>query len=368
MKPDLKPNTHWRPPVAHVARPNFGGKEVTCSADSDDNEDFFNRNTEPRIEIIEGLHREGQLATIAGPFGVGKSPLLANLTICLLNGLPFCGRNVSKRPVVVFDFETAGPDFRRNLRNVADRLGVRTPSVPDELEVYLEHDAGDEPATQELLGLVKSESSEIRMQFLRRTLKNKPNAYVIIDPLEMLFRIDTGKKVPVLKLYSDLRNLLSEYSSASAMLTFNMRKRDKRVRPPDLLTDPRGWLEEVCGTLDIANRSDVRLGMDFYREDLKVINGIRRGEEMNPLILRSVGEQPDKLAGFDLCPPHELPLNCTLSAKQLQYWLRLPSTFRFEDMADVTVPRSSLWRLIQRTKSLGLIEERDGSWHKVTTG
>src|SRR5262245_28379826 len=121
-------------------------RELNCPDDGD----FFDRNTKPRAEILEDLHREGQLATLAGSFGVGKSPLLANLTICLLNGLPFCGRNVSKRPVVVFDFETAGPDYRRNLRNLSERLGVRTPSVPVELDVYLEHDAADEPATQKL--------------------------------------------------------------------------------------------------------------------------------------------------------------------------------------------------------------------------
>src|SRR5215468_109078 len=149
-----------------------------------DSQDFFDRNCEPRKEIIEGLHRESQLATIAGPFGVGKSPLLAHLTVCLLNGIPFCGRNVTKRPVVVFDFETAGPDYRRNVCNVADRLQVSRPSVPRELEVYLEHDSADEPATRKLLNLVKSDSLENRIQFLRHIFADKPNAYLIIDPLE----------------------------------------------------------------------------------------------------------------------------------------------------------------------------------------
>jgi hypothetical protein len=42
--------------------------------------------------------------------------------------------------------------------------------------------------------LLKSEGPENRIQFLHRILKDKPNAYLIIDPVEMLFRIDTGKK------------------------------------------------------------------------------------------------------------------------------------------------------------------------------
>ena len=54
--------------------------------------DFFKRNTKPKAEIIEGLLCEGQLAAFAGPFGVGKSPLLADLTVCLVRGINWCGR------------------------------------------------------------------------------------------------------------------------------------------------------------------------------------------------------------------------------------------------------------------------------------
>ena len=55
------------------------------------------------------------------------------------------------------------------------------------------------------------------------------------------------------------------------MNTFNLRKFGDKDRRPNLLTNPRDWLEEVCGTLDILNRSDMRLGMDTHDDDVKVI-------------------------------------------------------------------------------------------------
>jgi hypothetical protein len=48
---------------------------------------FFERNDEERKEIIEGILREGQLAAFAGAFGMGKSPVLADLAVHFIYGL-----------------------------------------------------------------------------------------------------------------------------------------------------------------------------------------------------------------------------------------------------------------------------------------
>lgn len=135
------------------------------------------------------------------------------------------------------------------------------------------------------------------------------------------------------------------------------------MKRPKLLTDPREWLEEVCGTLDILNRSDVRLGMDIHDEDVRVINGIRRAEEMCPLLIRPVTRN-DVLAGFELCPPNDLGLKAVFTPKQLDYWDKLPAKFRFEEVADQSVPRASLKRLLDRAKSVGIVEQDNGAWQK----
>jgi len=205
--------------------------------------------------------------------------------------------------------------------------------------------------------------SGVRFAFLEEALRPKPNAIVIVDPLELLFTLDTGKKLPVLALYKGLRKVLSLYPKAALLITFNLRKWGKHGRQPRLLTNPREWLEEVCGTLDIVNRSDVRLGVDMHDEDVRVINGIRRAEEMSPLLIRSVTHE-DQVAGFELCPPNDSALNAAFTHKQIEYWHKLLPRFRFEDIADKVVPRASLKRLLDRAKSLGLVESENGIWQK----
>jgi len=336
--------------------------------------DYFARNTAQRREIIERLIREQQLVAFAGPYGVGKSPALADIGMHVLNGVAWCGRTAEKRPVIHIDLETPGPVYKANLRNIAARLNLSLPKVPPELDVYLEHDDLTEEGTKKLLAALAESKPEARFKFIEEALDEKPDALVIIDPLELLFRIDTGKKQHVLWLYTELRQLLSRYQHAAMLITFNLRKQD-RQRPyrPDLLKDPRTWLEEVCGTLDILNRSDVRLGMDaaIHDEEVRVINGIRRGEDMQPLVIRSVDTNGmsaitgDNLAGFELCPPNTSNLKAVFTPKQLEYWNKLPPTFRFKDVADKSVPRASLQRLLDHAKSLGIIE-KDGNdnWQK----
>jgi hypothetical protein len=334
-----------------------------------DNSDFFTRNNEPRPEIISGLIREGQLAVLAGTYGVGKSPFMSDITICAVKGIPWCGREVQQRHVIAFDMESAGPVFKRNLTNVARRFHVSLPTVPDELEAYIEHDAASEPATAKLLELIKEKDLGKRVDFLEEALVRKPEALVMIDPLELLFRIDTRDKSHVLWLYGRLRYLLARFPKSAIIFTLNLRKKDRRsTSVPNLLTDPRGWLEDVSGSLDILNRCDVRLGIDFNCEDVRVINGVRRGEDMHPLLIRPVGDLPDGLSGFEPCPPTDLTLKSTLTATQLAYWGKLPQEFRFEEIADRNVPRATLYRLLKKIQSLAIVEERNGIWRKKTFG
>jgi len=148
---------------------------------------------------------------------------------------------------------------------------------------------------------------------------------------------------------------------------FNMRKGKLGDKLPDLLSNPRAFLQEVCGSLDILNRSDVRLGMNEYQDDLRVVNGIRRGEDFHPILIRPVGDSPDKLAGFELVPPDDTGLVSAFTGKQWNQWNSLPPEFSFEEVADKTVPRSSLHRLIKRAKSLGALshDEKSGVFRKV---
>jgi hypothetical protein len=334
-------------------------------------DDFFQRNCAERAEVVEGLLQEGQLAAFGGAFGMGKSPLLADLTVRLVHGLEWCGRKLEKRPVIALDFETAGPDYKRAIQRNATRLRVPVPRVPEELDVYLEHDDISEPGTAALMQALSQPKIEARLQLLESALKRKPDAIVMIDPLEMLFRVDTTKKPHVLALYRALRTLLAPFPKAALICTFNLRKRNRKGEQPDLAFNPRDWLEEICGSLDLMNRADVRLGMDTRGDDVRIVNGIVRGREMHPILIRPFVNSDDQLAGFERITPDELALETGsgLSTTQKTHWKALPQEFRFEEVADKLVPRSSLSRLIKHMTSLGaLAKGQDGIFRKQISG
>ncbi len=330
-------------------------------------DDFFSRNTQPGPEIIEGLIREGQICTLGGTYGVGKSPLLADITVHTLSGTAWCGREIQRRPVIVFDLENPGSVFRSNVKKIAQRLGMPLPRVPEELDVYLQYDGAPQGNTATLLQCLERPYDE-RFKLLDRALKQKPNALTIIDLTELMFPIDKVKGPEILRLYTGFRRLFLKYPRAAVLLTFNLRKRDRRMGRADLLQAPRDWRDEVAGSIDIMNRSDCRVGMDFHGEDVRVLHGVRRGEEMHPLIVRPVGDSPENLAGFELVTPDALNLAAALTPQQLTHWNNLHDEFRFEEVAaSGTVPRSSLHRLIRKTKSLGLLEEFEGGYRKVNS-
>jgi hypothetical protein len=324
---------------------------------------FFDRDLELSPEVLEGIAREKQIVAFAGYYGMGKSPALEDLTVCVTRGIPWCGREVAKRPVITFDLESASAKYRLDIKNIAARLRVKTPSVPDELDVYLANaDPAAESATTKLLSVLGH--PEERMGLIREALASKNNALVIIDPMDLMFsEVDKMKGQQVVNLYLQLRDIMADYPSSLFWLTFNLRKPHREAHAPNLLSDPRGWLNEVAGNADILNRCDVRLGIDALHDEIRVINGIRRGEEMHPVLVRPVGE-PGHLAGFEQCNPSEIDLTGAFTEAQRKYWALLPDEFRFEQIADKAVPRSSLSRLIQRARSLGLLLDVEGLFLK----
>jgi hypothetical protein len=319
--------------------------------------DFFERNSEERVEIVEGVIREGDIVVLAGNYGKGKSPVIADLTVHLINGMDWCGRKVSRRPVIVLDFESPGPDYKKTIHNIAARLGVPHPSVPDDLGIFLERDDPGEPATKQLLDAITKPGDDAKLALIEVALSEKPTAVVFIDPVVMFF--GTRRSEDILSLYRDFRELLHKFRHAAIVCSFNLRKHDRKSGRGDLLSDPREWLEEVSGTLDILNRSDVRLGIETHHDDVRVINGIVRGREMHPLLIRPARDVNDQLAGFEQVIPGEADLLATLTKKKKGYWDMLPTHFRFEDVADTLVPRSTLSRLIEETKQLGAIRRGD---------
>lgn len=326
---------------------------------------YFEEDIPRRPEIVAGLFREGQIITFAGPFNVGKTPLLADLATHIATGTQWCGREVAQRPVLHFDFESSDPDFRRTYRNISNRLGIKL-RVPEDVTPYLLAGALSEQRTRQLLEI---KSAATMLKLLDLSLAKKPSALIVFDPIEMAFPVDVMKKVSILALYRQFRELLTTYPQSAILSTHNLRKEQKQGKggvAPDLMLHPHGWLQEVAGTLDLMNRSDVRIGVDRHSDSAVVVNGARRGEDLHPLILTPVDDDPEELAGFrNLLGSTKHDLAKLLTPAQVDYWTELPERFRFIDHANNGIPKVSLSRLIKRCSSLGILKS-DGSYYVKT--
>lgn len=325
-------------------------------------ESYFARNRKPQPDIVEGLIGESKITVLGGDYGVGKSPLIADLVLHITNGLEWCGRGVEKRPVIHFDFETPATKYKTDLENGAKRLGVSVPPVPEMLEPFFQNDDMSEPGTAQLVEA--QESDDKSFSLLESRLAEKPNAVVIFDPVELFVSMDKNDGKAIVRLYRRLRKLFTRHPHASVFCTFNLKKADKKGPKPNLLADPRGWLDEVSGAKEIMSRSDIRLGIDYFdgEQVVRVINGVQRGEPFDPLLIQPVG---DPEAGFDRCPPGTFRLHDLFTFKQCHYWQMLPQCFTFSEGVRAGVPRSSLSRLISRAESVGLLRRTGEEYVKT---
>jgi hypothetical protein len=296
---------------------------------------------------------------------MGKTPLLQDWVADLINGVTWCGRNVRRRPVIHLDFESNPSTFSESIRRICTQRDILLPRAPS-FRPFLYLSDPKLPDTKELFEAIEG-PTEKRFQWLDKLLSSTPDAVVIVDPFDMLFCIDLSKAPHVVSLYRHFRTLLAKYPKAAFVLTYNLRKADRKAEPKDLYLQPRSWLDEVGGSVKIQARADVRMGFDLYSttpEKIRVLNGIRRGEDFHPLMLSEVGEEPN-LAGFTLATPQDMTVALSLTPGQKVHWKALPQDFKFEDVADCVVPRASLSRLLKRLGGLGAIEQAgDGVWHK----
>lgn len=88
--------------------------------------------------IVEGFLYQGQMITIAGEPGVGKSFLMYNLAMCIATGKEFLGMKTTQGSVLYFDEENAGPDLTQYLRWIW--TGLDKPVIESlQKSLFIEH-------------------------------------------------------------------------------------------------------------------------------------------------------------------------------------------------------------------------------------
>lgn len=143
-------------------------------------------------------------------------------------------------------------------------------------------------------------------------------------------------------------------------MVFNLRKRNKMAKMPDnhLLTDPHDWMQEVCGSLDLINRSDSRIGVDRYvgADDTIIINGVGRSETFDPILAHIESLDNGAPAGFGSYHLTSTDLLKLLTPDMQRNWQKLPERWCSQDAIELGMSKSNVSKLKKRAISLGILE------------
>ena len=314
-------------------------------------------------EIVAGVFRESQIVTLAGNLNTGKTPLLKDWAVAIAAGLPWCGCATSQRPVIILDFESDKGDFLRGLRDIAEKRGLLTTPLP--IDAYIRRGRVTDPTCHEIQNMLDG-NLESRFRWLEGKLRAQPNALFVMDPIQLFANIDRNDFKAVTTFFTMFRNLQVTYPQATWVFVYNIRKDDPtRKEPPNLLENVQGWLQEISGSMDLQNRSDVRLGMQFMNRndrDVVVLNGLRRGEVMEPFILETAYlplrdcDNSPREGGFARVPAQGVKADRVLSGKMYEAWLAMDSQFSIHDLLKICTTGTA-YRLAERAVKLGLSRE-----------
>lgn len=193
-------------------------------------------------DLVEGLIPEKSVNIFVGDSGLGKTPLLVQLALCVTAGLPFLNQPTRKGHVLYVDFENGQAGFDNLLDTLDGYLGL--PETPDTFRVM------HQPSSVgEVIAAVK--------QF-------RPSL-VIVDALRGFDpKAETKNEVAGERL-AELHKLAEETGSAFALL-HHIRKQDLSDPPDPLaLSSIMDWLLQASGARSLINQTDVRFGIDTYK-------------------------------------------------------------------------------------------------------
>ena len=238
-------------------------------------------------EVIPGLLSEAQIGVLVGAPEVGKTRLMAHLTVSLVRGLTWLGHQLEARPVAYFNL-FCEPHFEENLVTIAAHRSVTPPQIPQEVEEHVLKLEGSAAKRRAFL-----------LDAVQGVLGRKPNALVVVDS------IDGGWQGAKLEdLYIEVRRQLSQDNRQAAALFLYDTRPTKGARQFDLAKAPHDWLDAQVPSSYVLNRPDLRLGMDRRGQHVRVLGGFKREVgEVDPIWLRSVESDPGEWAGFKRCAP-----------------------------------------------------------------
>lgn len=210
--------------------------------------DTLEDTLEEQVEwIMENLITDGSVNLLAGDSGIGKTPLIVMMALCIAGGIPFLGLKVPKpRRVLYCDAESSRHAFHKLLHTISKQLGFK--SVPKNFHVW----SPNWDATQHGLDYAGT--------LFRNAEWNgfKPEV-VFVDPLRVFFPEADTKREKAVHFLTRMRRS----DPSTWFIIHHTRKPSIKdgEKPPKIEDDPYHWFHEVAGQHAIINHVDTRLGL-----------------------------------------------------------------------------------------------------------
>lgn len=254
----------------------------------------------PPNPIVEDMLMEGTVNLLIGDSGLGKTPLLEQLAICVATGIPFLGLQTTQGKVLFCDAESAGSHFVGYIKSLEQFLGAET--ARGAIGYYMSNFTVVQEAPVTDFEVRLAEKAELFQPKL-----------IIVDCLRPFWPDAETKSDIAARVIRNLRQMATKLGCAVVIV--HHRRKDARpqkgVDAPNLEQNHREWLNEAAGTRSLINQTDCRLGIDIakgsgadYPEETYCIAGFSKHEgDILPFYFSRVYDENGRPRGYASATP-----------------------------------------------------------------
>jgi hypothetical protein len=292
-------------------------------------------------EIVHGLIPEGSVNIAVGDSGLGKTPLFAQLAVCVAAGLPFLDLQVRRGTVLWVDHENGMAPLGDLLDALAAHFGL--PHVPDELRIL-----SQSPSPMEV---------ECEIKAVQPSL-------VIVDALRGHEPKAEKDNTAAGELLSKWQKICSHHGTA-VLFIHHIRKPDLE-NPQQLASGDSvlSWLLQASGARALINQTFVRIGIDrCYAPSAELVlrGHYKLRGEIGPWQLARKYDETGEPTGY-----FRLTGIALLNPDQLDAFDRLPKEFTFTEAERVYGKRGGnpTAKFLSQCQAVGVLEKQGR--HKKT--
>ena len=324
----------------------------------------LSREMQSSEQLVVGLLPSRSITLLVGDSGLGKSPLLYQLALCVATGQPFLEFPVRQGAVIIFDHENGVGQTEEILSTVGRFLGLD--SLPD--ANLLIWNANCAPVRWGREGYT-------HMDLVRAV---RPSL-VVIDPLVAILPEMEARNEIARRVFQDtLRPLISEIGCSIAGIHHIRKQSTRSEHPvPSLVeSDWRRWFDQTRGAGAMINASDVRLGVDAPGFSIRDQTNDGRNEE-TALIMRGFGRVRGEIPLMHITRVYDgdgKPLGYSRATgtslldmtDQRNTYSALPSRFRFTEAKTIYGRRDQATiDFLKKCQGLGLLRKDGNFYEKV---